>query len=181
MTKPVEHKKVIYFCGILASNLEALNAGAEQVIQLLGRNVLQTEPYEHKYTQYYDEEMGEYKLRKFIACLPLESPTKLREIKLRANDIEDMLASRLTLPFSRPVNLDPGYIDEPRIVLASCKDYNHRIAIGEGVYADLHLIFSRKQGYVGMDWSYMDYTDDTAKSFFMQCRQILRSERLKTL
>ncbi len=181
MTKPVKHKKVMYFCGILASNQEALDVGAEKITQLFGRNVLQTEPYEHKYTQYYDEEMGEHKLRKFIAFLPLVTPTKLREIKLKTNEIEDELASTLTLPFTRPVNLDPGYIDEPRIVLASCKDYNHRIAIGKGVYADLHLIYTRKLGYIGMDWSYMDYTDETAKSFFMKCRQILRSERVKTM
>ena len=181
MTKPGQHKKVMFFCGILASNHIALDAGVEKITQQFGKIVQQTEPYEHKYTHYYDEEMGEYKLRKFIAFLPLEMPTKLREIKLISNDIEDELASSLRLEFPRPVNLDPGYIDEPRIVLASCKDYNHRIAIGKGVYADLHLVYTRKQGYVGMDWSYMDYTDETAKSFFMNCRQILRSERLKTL
>ena len=82
MTKPGEHKKVMYFCGILASNLDALNAGAEKVTQQFGKIVLQTEPYEHKYTHYYDEEMGEHKLRKFIAFLPLEMPTKLREFRL---------------------------------------------------------------------------------------------------
>jgi len=181
MTKPKDHNKVMYFCGILASNESALSLGVQRVSMLLGEIVHETEAYEHKYTKYYDKEMGESKLRKFVAYLPLECPTKLRDIKLETNDMEDELANELALPVPRPVNLDPGYIDEPRVVLASCKDYNHRIAIGKGVYADLHLIYSRKEGYVGMDWSYMDYTDETAREFFMKCRQILRSERLKVL
>ena len=181
MTKPREHNKVMYFCGILASDENALRAGTAKVSNLFGKIKHESDAYEHKYTNYYDKEMGESKLRKFIAYLPLECPTKLRDLKLTTNDLEDELAAELALPFPRPVNLDPGYIDEPRIVLASCKDYNHRIAIGKGVYADLHLIYSRKLGYVGMEWSYKDYTDDVAQEFFMKCRQILRSERLKSM
>ena len=169
------------FMAVMYSTDENFDKAKADLINKYGTIKAESKSYSFDFTHYYDKEMGEHKLRKFVAYLPLECPTKLREIKLATNDMEDVLAEKLALSVPRPVNLDPGYIDEPRVVLASCKDYNHRIAIGRGVYADLHLIYSRKEGYVGMDWSYMDYTDDTAREFFMKCRQILRSERLKVL
>ncbi len=179
MAEPKPHKPVLFFCGILASTDAALEIAQSRLQALLGRIEIETTPYQHKYTSYYKKQMGDNILRKFVAFLPLRQPTELKTLKLKTNETEQELADELKTPFARPVNLDPGYLDEPRVVLASCKDYNHRIALGDGVFADLHLIYRRTLGYMGLEWSYQDYTDEVANDFFLQCRKLLRSERLK--
>ena len=165
MAAPIVHKPVLYFCGILASTENALKAAEVELINLLGKIEIESVSYVHKYTTYYSKEMGSEIFRKFVAFLPLRE------------QIKEKLKTNLNLPFIRPVNLDPGYVDEPRVVLASCKDFNHRIALGEGVYADLHLIYRHNEGYLGLQWSYPDYTDEIAKDFFGKCRLLLRSVR----
>ena len=44
----------------------------------------------------------------------------------------------------RPLNLDPGYITLAKLVLASTKDHAHRIYLGQGIFAEVTLLFQRR-------------------------------------
>ena len=44
----------------------------------------------------------------------------------------------------RKVNIDPGYLLSSRFILATGKEYSHRIYIGKKVYADLTLMYTKK-------------------------------------
>ena len=51
----------------------------------------------------------------------------LVEIKLETNRWEEEYAARGRAPEPRPLNLDPGYLTPAKLVLASTKDFAHRI------------------------------------------------------
>ena len=106
------------------------------------------------YTEYYETEMGSPLFRRIFAFKNLIKQSALAEIKLVTNDIEHKYSKR----GKRIVNLDPGYMIKSRFVLATGKNYSHRIYIGKGIYADLTLIYT-KGLFQKLPWTYPDYAD----------------------
>ena len=105
-------------------------------------------------TRYYEKEMGSNLVRLFAAFRELVEMDRLPLIKLRSNEIEKQFA----VEGCRRVNLDPGYLTAERIVLATGKNFTHRIYLGQGIYADLTLLFHRKS-FRALPWTYPDYSD----------------------
>ena len=106
-------------------------------------------------TDYYREEMGFPLSRKLVSFESLIRPDGLSGVKLYTNGIEDVF---LSADGKRRVNIDPGVLTLERFVLASCKNFTHRIYIGGGVYADLTLIYSATSGsFRALEWTYPDY------------------------
>ena len=91
-------------------------------------------------TQYYAREMGWPLHRRFISFEKLIRPEELVEIKLATNRMEE----KYLQADKRRVNIDPGYISLERLILATGKNYTHRIYLTKGIYADLTLIFHDK-------------------------------------
>jgi hypothetical protein len=46
-------------------------------------------------------------------------------------------------PEPRPLNLDPGYLTEAKLVLATTKDRNHRLYLDRGIFAEVTLCYQR--------------------------------------
>jgi hypothetical protein len=105
-------------------------------------------------TRYYEKEMGWPLHRRFLSFEKLISPEMLVEVKLKTNDLETAFRKGE----KRRINIDPGYISLERLVLATGKNYIHRIYLGKGIYADLTLVFKRG-GFVPLEWTYPDYAD----------------------
>ena len=102
-------------------------------------------------TRYYEKEMGWPLYRRFITFENLINPEQLVEIKLRTYDIEqDHLAGE-----KRRINIDPGYISAERLILATGKNFTHRVYLSKGIYADLTLIF-QKGSFKPLEWTYPD-------------------------
>jgi len=116
-------------------------------------------------TRYYEREMGAPLVRKFAAFERLMPPEELVETKLATNRLE----SRMCGNGPRAVNIDPGYICLERLVLATGKNYTHRIYLSRGIYADLTLVFHR-QGFHALPWTYPDYADPNAVMDFNMLR-----------
>lgn len=105
-------------------------------------------------THYYDEEMGAPLWRRLIAFELLVPPENLPRAKLTCNALEDGLAHERR----RKVNLDVGYLDHNKIVLASCKNAGQKIYLGEGIYAD--LVGRWQQGrYQPFAWTFPDFRE----------------------
>lgn len=87
----------------------------------------------------------------------------------------DGVVSRCTdgPPVARPLNLDPGYLTEAKLVLASTKDHAHRIYLSQGIYAEVTLSF-RRGHWRHHDWTYPDYRRADYHAFFTQCRDYFR-------
>jgi hypothetical protein len=75
----------------------------------------------------------------------------------------------------RQVNLDPGYLDLAKVVLATTKDYTHRLYIGAGMYAEVTLRYHRNS-YQPWEWTYPDYREATALTFFNQLREVYKEQ-----
>ncbi len=116
-------------------------------------------------TDYYANEMGTPLYRRLIAFDELIEQEKLVDIKLFTNQVENnFLRGR-----KRMVNVDPGYLLAERFVLATGKNYAHRIYLRGGIYADLTLIY-QKNRYRCLDWTYPDYAGDAITGFLQSVR-----------
>ena len=118
------------------------------------------------YTSYYAPEMGAEVVRRVLAFRSLVDQERLAEIKLATNALEQARATENR----RPVNLDPGYLLLERFVLASGKNFTHRIHVGCGIYADLTLVFQRGQ-FRALPWTYPDYADHPLRRFLFAVRR----------
>ncbi len=70
----------------------------------------------------------------------------------------------------RTVNIDPGILTAERLVLATGKNFTHRIYLGHGVFADLTLVF-RKGSFVALPWTYPDYASEESISLWNAARR----------
>ena len=70
----------------------------------------------------------------------------------------------------RRINIDPGYLLMERFVLATGKNFSHRIYIGDGIYADLTLMY-QKGSFQTLPWTYPDYAAPEMHAFLMQVRR----------
>ena len=118
------------------------------------------------YTDYYTAEMGKPIYRRMMVFRDLIAQSDLARIKLQTNEIELQYAR----DGKRSVNIDPGYLLYERFVLATGKNYSHRIYIGHGIYADLTLIY-QQGAYRPLPWTYPDYADAAMGAFLMQVRR----------
>ena len=112
-----------------------------------------SEPLSFPFTDYYEAEMGKDLRRRVASFGPLISPEALPEIKLGMNGLETLYPNARG---GRRFNIDPGYLAPAKFILATGKDYSHRIYLREGIYGDLTLIF-RKGGFAPLPWTYPDY------------------------
>ena len=124
-----------------------------------------TFPFSH--TDYYQKEFGVHLKRKFISFKRLIPPDKLAKIKNQTNRIEQKLAQNQ----KRSVNLDPGYLNFSKVVLASTKDYGHRIYLRWGIYTEITLLYQNK-AFHPLVWTYPDYRTGEYLDVFQKIREI---------
>ena len=128
-------------------------------------------PFTH--TDYYSREMGQGLHRKFIAFAQLIDPGGLAGAKHFTNQVEEELGEG----GPRRINLDPGYISPGKLVLATTKDREHRIYLGNGIYAEVTLRWRRQEGYEPWEWTYPDYGTDDYRSTLGEIRELYMRQR----
>ena len=119
------------------------------------------------FTDYYYREMGEPLFRRLIAFI---SRLWNRMPWLRSNLTPTGLKRTAWTGDNRTINIDPGYLLSSRFILATGKEYSHRIYIGRKIYADLTLMYTKK-GFKTLEWTYPDYASDAVLKFLTQVRQ----------
>jgi hypothetical protein len=122
-------------------------------------------------TRYYEKEMGWPLHRRFLSFEKLIRPESLVEIKLETNELE----KRYLQEGKRRVNIDPGYIALERLVLATGKNYTHRVYLSKGIYADLTLVF-HQGSFQTVAWTYRDYGDPVIIRYFNEVRKHYKSQ-----
>lgn len=170
-----EPKPVCIFSGLIYQpdlDLEkvilALKAG-------LGNIDYESPELEFEGTSYYEEEMGEMLKRKIIGFEKLIPRDKLRDIKLFTTALEKEFSHN----GNRTVNIDPGYIAQEHVILATGKAFAHRPYIGKGVYADLTLLF-RGEGFETLEWTYPDYGSPKMRELFKNIRDRYEKKLLQS-
>jgi hypothetical protein len=116
-------------------------------------------------THYYEKEFGDNLIRIIVALYNLIAQDSLLETKKFAYQLEDKFSEK----GNRLVNIDSGMITAERLVLATGKNFTHRIYLGEGIYADLTLIFQKKS-FRSLAWTFPDYASKEFISLFNNAR-----------
>lgn len=168
-----KQKKVKLFCGILYSDIDIFNKAKDLLEKEFSKIDYISETILFDYTDYYIEEMGNPIYRLYLSFESLIYPYQISDIKKRTNDIENILK----VDGKRKVNLDPGYISMSNLVLATTKNYSHRIALSPEIYAEVTLIY-RNNSFCPLEWTYPDYKDPNNILIFNNIRKIL-SKQLK--
>jgi hypothetical protein len=163
--------KVKLFCGIIFND----RAIADRAIALLGKKFgpvdLVSSVFPFDKTDFYTEEMGSGLKKMFISFVRLIRRERIAGIKAAANRIELKLSSGMP---GRKVNLDPGFVTEANVCLATTKDFQHRVYVGSGIFVENTLRFRRGR-WDDWEWTYPDYRSDDYKRWFSEVRAIYRS------
>lgn len=174
MASPSLPKPVLLLCAVISRYDEA-NAWARHALEhRFGPIALRSEPFDHRETTYYTSTMGPDLKKWFLAFSRSADSAGLPDWKLSTNALEADYAVLARHPEPRPLNLDPGYLTEAKLVLATTKDRDHRIYLRDGIYAEVTLRYQAGE-WKSQPWTYPDYQRADYHAFFMRCREFLRS------
>ena len=174
MAEAQQPQAVKLICGMLAGSETLLTRAAEALVREFGPAELTSEVMDFDFTDYYDRQMGRPLYRQFIAFQKLIAPDALADAKCRTNAIEKRFAAKASSP-PRPVNLDVGYIEPSKLVLASMKNFSHRIYLSRGVYAEITLQY-HKGRWEPLSWTFPDYASGCYDAFLTAARDRLCGE-----
>ncbi len=169
MGKPGLPKNVLLFVATLYKDKENYYTALRYLIELYGEILFETSPKKWNYSNYYTPELGSPIFRRFIFFKNLISEGDIAHIKLQTNQIEE----KLSLQGKRKINLDPGYISTAKLVLATTKDYCHRIYLKDGIYGEVTLIYRDKTFCPAIN-TYKDYADEAYIKIFNLARKIYK-------
>jgi len=159
----------VFFVGMISAFEELFETAASKVSASFGPVSCASETFAFDFTDYYNAEMGDGLLRKYYAFGPFEEDELARAKKVTASIERELLYPGTA---RRRVNLDPGSLTAAHLVLASHKRAAHRVLLGDGVYAELELVYESGE-YRPLPWTYPDYRSDEARRFLAAVRRDL--------
>ena len=164
---------VLRLAAIFSGDEAALTFARDQIAAAWGPPALVSEPFAFDETDYYAATMGGPLRKQFIACQTLADPAELADWKQTSNAWEAEYAQAHSGEVARPVNIDPGYLDRGKLLLASTKDHAHRIYLRDGVFAETTLYY-RDKAWRAREWTFPDYRRADYHVFFEACRNYYR-------
>ena len=165
MSRPQPPNPAKLVIGVFLKDKDLLGPVSERLADAFGPVDLISRWFPFDYTSYYEAEMGQPLFRRMLAFKPLIAQDSLPDVKHRTNRLERDYST----DEHRRINIDPGYLLLERFVLATGKNYSHRIYIGQSIYADLTLTYS-KGTYQTLPWTYPDYATPEIRQFLLQVR-----------
>ena len=177
MAKVNQPEPVKLICGMIAPQSDIFAMAVESLTVMFGPTDLVSEVMSFEFTHYYDRQMGSPLFRIFVAFERLCYGDQLAEAKLRTNELELQLADKFSDGPARPINLDPGYVAQSRLILASMKNFSHRIYLWMGVYAEITLMYQSGK-WQSLPWTFPDYASGRYDDFLTAARNSLRAAPL---
>src|SRR5262245_40459397 len=167
------HRPVLLILAAFSRYAEALEWAKERAEREWGPVALESGRFDHYETNYYEATMGTELKKTFFAFEKLVDPAGLVAWKEVSNRWEDEYQQLGRHPEARPLNLDPGYVTEAKLILATTKDRDHRIYLDRGIYAE-NTLFFHHGAWRQRPWTYPDYQRADYHQFFGRCREYLR-------
>lgn len=165
MSRPQTPKPAKLVIGFFLKEKDLVFSVVKALIEKFGPVDIVSSWFPFNFTTYYEPEMGEPLFRRMLAFETLIKQSTLSEIKRITNDLE----LKYLKNSKRMVNLDPGYMLRERFVLATGKNFSHRIYIGQRIYADLTLIYVKGQ-FIKLPWTYPDYSEQNMLIYLERVR-----------
>jgi hypothetical protein len=158
-----EFQKVKLFSGFIYKDETVYRDVKEHLSAVFSPVDLESDAFNFDFTTYYNEEMGSPLFRRFVSFSELIRPEQLPDIKLLTNTIEIETACE----GNRTVNLDPGYLSEANVIIATTKNYYHRVPLAKGIYAHMEYVIKGKK-VCPLEWTYPDFKSEDYLVFFQQ-------------
>lgn len=169
---PKEPEKALLFIGSLYSNKDYYYKSLKSLEKIFGEIVMEGPEINWDFSEYYKKELGSPIFRRFLFFKTLIEQDAIADIKIKTNELEQIFSQNN----KRNINLDPGYLTLSKIVLASTKDYSHRIYLGKGIYGEVTLIYNSKektfQPHIN---TYRDFRDERYIRLFLIARNFYQS------
>ena len=169
---------VIRFCAVISKDQRVRDQAIERLADQWGAIAQRKGPFPFIAGGYYTASMGDGLMKDLISFSDPVDCESLADWKLWTNQLERELLTN-PLDVQRPLNLDPGYITQAKLVLATTKDRDHRIYLRDGIFGEITLTYRAKK-WVHHRWTYPDYRADNVAAFATECRNHLR-EKLKAM
>jgi len=173
-----EHEPVKLVTSIFSRDKNLIDSVIKVLVDKFGKIDFYTELLDFNQTDYYEREMGKALLRKFVSFEGLIEPDSISDIKIYTNELEKNISPSWDTERKRDVNIDPGYLSLSKLVLASTKDFYHRIYLNHGIYAEITLVFKKetrsKGSFQPFQCTYPDYASKEYLSIFNQVRKIYK-------
>lgn len=160
------------FVGMISNPATLFNEARQLLITRFGTVDLESPVYPWTHTAYYEKELGPDLKRQFLFFKQAISPDALPEIKRLTSEMEHQWVRITSDGTLRRINLDPGYLAPSKIVLATTKDYSHRIYLGDGIYAEVTLMY-RGKSYAPLPHTYPDFRSEDYIALFNQARRTI--------
>lgn len=173
MSERLPPEPVKFFIAVLGRDEELIKQALTELCAVYGAVDLTSPTYEFTHTSYYAEEMGAGLNRYFFAFEKLGEPQELAPFKLLAAQIEE----KLGVAGKRTINLDPGFLDYNKIVLASFKNGGQKIYLRDGVFADMVLMYT-KGHFQAFAWTFPDFGTGRYEKFLLELRRRYKAQRL---
>jgi hypothetical protein len=168
MAQPKEFAPVKLICGVIHKEDAAYAEVRRRLEAEWGRIDSESPAFPFDLTGYYEDEMGGGLVRRFMSFETLVPPETLPEAKLWTIALEAAIRQERGVT-GRPANIDPGYLTASAVVMATAKDFAHRIPLARGIYAHLEFLFTRT-GVKTLEWTYPDLRRETAQAYFRSVR-----------
>lgn len=166
-------KPVVLFTAISSADEKAIRWGREALEDRWGPIELQSSIFNFDQTKFYQKQMGDDLRKQFVAFKNLVDPAFIVDAKLFSNQLEQEYREIAATELNRPINIDPGYVTEAKLVLATTKDRDHRIYLDRGILAEITSYYQGHHWQTSR-WTYPDYNTPLCHQFLTQCRDYLR-------
>jgi len=174
MAEIKEVSPVKYFAAILYKEKSSLEQAVHALEEKWGTIDISGQDHPFNVTAYYEPEMGTPLLRRLVSFNTLFCPSLLPDMKLACNQIEQ----NLSINNKRTVNIDAGYLDHNKVLLASAKEAGQKIYVGKGIYADLAGRYKAGR-YQPFEWSFPDFKDGRYDKELLKMRtEYLRQSKI---
>jgi len=160
-------------CGLLYKEETWYEQGTVDLQTHFGEIDFLSQPLEFRFTDYYYKSMGQPLFRRFLSFRNFIDPSTLAETKVWTNMLEEKYAQLSGA--ERALNIDPGYLNLTAFILATSKNYAHRIYLGQGVFAQQELLFERKKVQT-LDWTYPDYRSYEYQEILKKIRELYAAQ-----
>jgi hypothetical protein len=175
MGQPTDPAPVLLLLAAFSRHEAALAWARGRAEEAWGPVALESPAFPFEQTHYYDATMGPGLRKVFFGFARPADPGALVEWKLATNAWEAEYAALAGHAEPRPLNLDPGYVALGKLVLASTKDFAHRIYLGRGIFAEITLYY-KGRAWQHHQWTFPDYRCEEYHRFFSRCREYLHEK-----
>ncbi len=160
--------------GIIYNDRAVLDSALAELVSEFGEydNATEEFSFSKEFSTYYDEEIGGEGLRRIYSFKRLVDPSRQADIKELTNALE----AKFSIDGNRKINIDPGFINHGRLMLATTKPAGFRIPLKNGIHTELTLFYARGEWHK-FPWSYRDYCSERVQKFLTEVRKSYLAER----